>query len=313
MRRTDFYMPFILLLAAFVSCTSRSSSEEQPAEASETIIETPVTVASIMAGPLTEYVALNATSSFLQSNIIKASANGYVKSIGVAPGQFVSSGKTIFSIQTKESTNIGTIINNLDSSYQFSGITTIKASQPGYITQLNHQVGDYVQDGEQLAAISTSNSFGFVLNVPYEWRRLVTLNKAVEVDLPDGTQLKGTVASMLPAVDSVSQTQRVLIHVQPTMAIPENLVAKVKIVKTQKEHVISLPKEAVLSNESQTNFWVMKMIDSATAVKVPVVRGIETDGKVEILEPIFSQGDRVLITGNYGLADTAKVKIVKPE
>jgi multidrug efflux pump subunit AcrA (membrane-fusion protein) len=117
----------------------------------------------------------------------------------------------------------------------------------------------------------------------------------------------------MPAVDSVSQTQRVLIRVQSATAIPENLIAKVKIIKTQKENVISLPKEAVLSDESQTNFWVMKMIDSATAVKVPVTKGVETGGKVEILEPHFTIGEQVLITGNYGLADTAKVKIVKPE
>jgi len=311
MRRTNFYIAFLLLTASYTSCKSKSNGE-QPAEA-ESVIETPVRVTSVTPGPVTEYAELNATSAFLQSNIVKASANGYIKSVAVSPGQFVASGKIIFSIQTKESTNIGAIINNLDSSYQFSGITNIKASQSGYITQLNHQAGDYVQDGEQLAAISTSNSFGFLLNVPYELKRFVTINKPVEVDLPDGTQLKGTVASVMPAVDSVSQTQRVLIRVNSATAIPENLIAKVKILKTQRENVISLPKEAVLSDESQTNFWVMKMIDSVTAVKIPVTRGIETGGKVEILQPLFSTGDQVLISGNYGLADTAKVKIVKPE
>jgi len=305
-------MAFLFLLAGHAGCKSRSN-QEQPATAQEIVIETPVTVISVAPGPLIEYAELNATSAFLQNNIVKASANGYIKSVEVSPGQYVASGKTIFSIQTKESTNIGTIINNLDSSYKFSGITNIKASQSGYITQLNHQVGDYVQDGEQLAAISTSNSFGFLLNVPYELKRFVTINKTVEVDLPDGTQLKGTVALIMPAVDSVSQTQRMLIRVNSSTAIPENLIATVKIIKTQKENVISLPKEAVLSDESQTNFWVMKMIDSVTAIKIPVSRGIETGGKVEILQPLFSTGDRVLISGNYGLADTAKVKIMKPE
>src|SRR3954447_25991900 len=120
MQRINFYSAFIFLLLLFAACKSKSTAEEQPAAATETVIETPVTVATITAGPLTEFVELNATSSFLQSNIVKASANGYVKSIAVTPGQFVSAGKTIFTIQTKESTNIGTIINNLDSSYKFS-------------------------------------------------------------------------------------------------------------------------------------------------------------------------------------------------
>jgi multidrug efflux pump subunit AcrA (membrane-fusion protein) len=311
MRRINFYIAVVFVLAISAGCKSKTAEEET--EAPETVIETPVTVITVTPGPLIEYAELNATSAFLQSNFVKASASGYIKSISVAPGQFVASGKVIFSLQTKESTNIGTIINNLDSSYRFSGITTIRASQAGYITQLNHQVGDYVQDGEQLAAISTANSFGFILNVPYELKQFVTVNKTVEVNLPDGTRLNGTVSSIMPAMDSVSQTQRVLIRVNSASTIPENLIAKVRIIKTQKQHVILLPAEAVLSDESQTNFWVMKLINSVTAVKVPVTRGIETGGKVEIIQPVFNTGDQVLISGNYGLADTARVKIMKPE
>ena len=59
--------------------------------------------------------------------------------------------------------------------------------------------------------------------------------------------------------------------------------------------------------------WVMKMIDSVTAVKVPVVKGIETSDRVEILRPQFSPNDKILLTGNYGLPDTAKVIIMKKE
>ena len=57
----------------------------------------------------------------------------------------------------------------------------------------------------------------------------------------------------------------------------------------------------------------MKLIDSITAVKVPVKKGIETTDKVEILSPVLSDSDKILITGNYGLEDTAKVKIIQPQ
>ncbi|MES1224856.1 MAG: efflux RND transporter periplasmic adaptor subunit [Bacteroidota bacterium] len=311
MQKISLPVIFLFILAVYTSCKSKAGDEETIAK--ETMVETPVTVTSVTPGPLTEYIELNATSAFLQNNIVKASVNGYLKSVTISPGQYVPVGRIIFSIQTKESTNIGAIINNLDSSYRFSGTTNIKAAQAGYITQLNHQVGDYVQDGEQLAAISTSNSFGFLLNVPYDLKRYVIINKVVEIDLPDGSQLTGNVASIMPAMDSVSQTQRVLIRVNAATRIPENLIAKVKIMKAQKQNALSLPKEAVLSDESQTSFWIMKLIDSVTAVKIPITKGIEADGKVEILQPVLSQGDQVLISGNYGLADTAKVKIMKPE
>jgi hypothetical protein len=55
----------------------------------------------------------------------------------------------------------------------------------------------------------------------------------------------------------------------------------------------------------------MKMIDNNTAVKVPVIKGIETAGKVEILSPVLKPSDMILLTGNYGLPDTAEVVIDK--
>ena len=64
-------------------------------------------------------------------------------------------------------------------------------------------------------------------------------------------------------------------------------------------------------NEMQNDFWVMKLTDSTTAVKVPIKKGIESGNKVEIISPQFSVADEILLTGNYGLADTAKVKVIQ--
>ena len=51
------------------------------------------------------------------------------------------------------------------------------------------------------------------------------------------------------------------------------------------------------------------MIDSTTAVKVPVEKGIETLKSIEIISPPLSDSDLIVTSGNYGLADTAKVTI----
>jgi hypothetical protein len=116
----------------------------------------------------------------------------------------------------------------------------------------------------------------------------------------------------MPTVESVSQTQNIIIKVNPSHTIPENLVSKVRIPKMVRTHAISVPRAAVLSDETQTNFWVMKMADSVTAVKIPIKKGIETRERIEILSPAFSKSDRFLITGNYGLPDTARVKVIQP-
>jgi multidrug efflux pump subunit AcrA (membrane-fusion protein) len=259
---------------------------------------------------MTEYIDLNATSTYLQVNTIKALTNGYLKAVNIQPGQKVEAGKIAFVMKTKEAQALGNTINALDTSFRFSGVMNIRAAVSGYVQELNHQVGDYVQDGEQLAVLTDSKSFGFILNVPFELRKYVQPGQNISIALSDGTNLPGTVSSTLPSVDSVSQTQQVLVHVNAASFIPRNIIGKVRIIKTSRQHVQSLPRQAILSDESQTDFWIMKMIDSVTAVKVPVIKGMEVNGRIEVIAPLFSAGDRVITTGNYGLADTAKVKII---
>jgi multidrug efflux pump subunit AcrA (membrane-fusion protein) len=311
MARVYISVVYLLGILSILSC-HHAATEKEEEEAPEQV-QTPVTVTSASSEPLTEYAELNATSVFQQDNIVKSNIVGYIRSVSVKLGQYVTAGQTLFVLKTKEAESLGNTINKLDSSYHFSGISKIATPESGYITDLPHQVGDYVQDGEQLAVISNAQSFGFILNLPYELHKYLDANKKVDVLLPDGTRLDGVVASFMPVIDSVSQTQQVLIKVSSPSRIPENLIAKVRILKIQKMNTISLPKQSVLSNDAQTSFWVMKMTDSVTAIKVPVMKGIETNDRIEIVKPQFSANDKILLTGNYGLPDTAKVKVVDGE
>ena len=300
----------IYFLAALASVLS---SCQNGAPQSDTIVEpqTPVTVTTINNQDIAEYVELNATSSFMERAIVKASINGYIQAETPQNGKYVRAGQVLFTLVTKEFKAIGNVINKLDSSFKFTGITSIRASKSGYISVLDHQNGDFVQEGEQLAIISNNKSLVFLMDVPYELNASVRNQKNVQLILPDGEILNGSVSSALPSVDSVSQTQRIIIRVNPSHPIPENLIAKVKIIKTAQSEATSLPKEAVLANETQEEFWVMKLINDSTAVKVVVEKGMETSDRIEIKHPKFDTKDRIVVTGNYGLADTAKVKIVK--
>jgi multidrug efflux pump subunit AcrA (membrane-fusion protein) len=314
----------VLSVALLASCGAGKSSPDKPGADSATAEKsaaeggdsvetgTPVTVTTVDRGGIDDYIELNAVSTFLQKSYVKAIANGYLQSADVYPGKYVEAGQPLFTMQTKEARSIGNSIQLLDSTLKFTGVTTIRANQRGYITQLNHQSGDYVQDGEQLAAISDRNSFVFLLNLPYELRPAVLGKKTVELLLPDGTKLNGTIGSVMPTVDSASQTQNVVIRVAGSGSIPENLIARVRVTKTARSNVQTLPRAALLTDETESDFWVMKLMDSTTAVKVPVKKGIETKERVEILSPAFSPSDRILVTGNYGLPDTAKVKVEEP-
>ena len=300
------FLSYFLWVTVFVSCRGKddAATEETP-EAS-----TPVTVTAISNEPMEESVELNATSAFLQKWVVKANATGYLQSANVQLNKQVSRGQTLYTVKTKEAQSIGNSINILDSSFRFTGINSIRANGSGFISQIDKQAGDYVQDGDQLTVITDTKSFVFLLNMPYELRPFIINKKSLELALPDGEKLVAVISGNMPTMDPGSQTQSIILRINSNHAIPENLIAKVKVVKSSKVNSYSLPKSAILTDETQTEFWLMKMLNDSVAVKVPVKKGIETKDRVEILSPLFSGDDKILISGNYGLSDTAKVKII---
>ncbi len=300
------FFTYALLLVSFASCKNREPAPEEAVATGAT----PVTVTTISYQTMQEYIELNATSAFLQKWIVRANATGYLQSANVQLNKYVGSGQTLYTVKTKEAESIGNSINILDSTFRFTGVNSIKANGGGFISQINHQNGDYVQDGEQLAVITDTKSFVFLLDMPYELRPYILNKKTLDMILPDGEKLTGTISGNMPVMDAAAQTQSIILKVNAAHPIPENLIAKVKLVKSLKGNANSLPKAAVLSNETQDEFWVMKMIDSGTAAKVRVKKGIETDNLVEIISPLFSVNDKILVTGNYGLGDTARVKVM---
>jgi len=301
----------VLLLTVSAALLVSCQQGAKPAAEETVTPETPVQVVTISNSALSEDVVLNATSAYLEKSFVKANTNGYLQSAAVQAGTVVGSNQVLFKLITKEARAIGNSINQLDPEFKFSGISTIRAEKSGYVILVNHQKGDYVQDGEALATIINQSSLVFLLDLPYEMRSVLVQNKTLELTLPDGEKLKGTVTSALPAVDSLAQTQRMVIKVNASHPIPENLIAKVRVVKSAVSNVQVLPKSAVLTNETEDEFWVMKMINDSTAVKTVVKKGMEDGKSIQILSPVFAVKDRLITIGNYGLADTAKVKITK--
>jgi biotin carboxyl carrier protein len=300
----------ILFIAGVVLMLSGCKPKSNPeGEDSEKALDarTPVTITTITTGPISDSIVLNATTSFLKKNILKSSATGYIEKVNAKVGDEVSPGEVLFTIKTKEASAFTSKM--LDTILSFNGKFDIKAATGGILSEVDKHEEDYVNDGEQLCIIAQKSSLVFLLNVPYEYNRHVQTGLACSIELPDKTRMSGVIESKLSAMDVASQTESFIVRASGDMNLPENLIAKIKILKTNKANAISLPVDAVLTDETQQNFWVMKLINDSTAVKVPVVKGLESGGRVEITSPKFNTTDKILLSGNYGLADTAFVKI----
>ncbi len=274
---------------------------------------TPVTVTNPVIGDLSEEITLNASSKFLLKTSVKSDINGYLQKVQIHYGQKVTYGQELFVIRSRESKHLGNTLTRLDTTFNFSGTVSVKSPSDGYITELSYKEGDYVQENEILASISDRNSLVFLLDLPYELIRYIPDNRDLDLLLPDGTKLRGSIGSSLPSVDPSSQTLPCIIKVNGILSIPENLIAMVKFIRKSKSGVTILPKASLLTDEAQTEFWIMKLTDSSTAIKVPVTIGLVTSDKVVITSPALSPSDVILLTGNYGLPDTAKVIVENPK
>ena len=187
----------------------------------------------------------------------------------------------------------------------------IKAPESGVLTEVNKFANDYTTDGDVLAVIAQQSSLVFLLNVPFELRQFAAIGTSCTVLLTDSTQLIGRISKQLPTIDPVSQTMPCEVNLSSKQPLPENLIATVLLVVNQKKSAQVVDKPCVLSDETMEHFWVMKLLNDTTAIKVPVVKGITSDTKIEIISPVFSKADRLLYSGHYGLPDTAFVVINK--
>ncbi|MCE1188255.1 MAG: HlyD family efflux transporter periplasmic adaptor subunit [Ignavibacteria bacterium] len=299
----------LLILMAFTAfmfnaCSNGSAENEADGKAS-----TPVTITHVSFEPMAEYVELSANSAFRKKSIVRSSITGMVLSVAVNPGDKVARGQTLFTLITREAAALMDKKAQGDSSLHFNGELKVRAAQNGIVSSIAHQQGDYVQEGDELASVAEPASLVFNLQAPYELTGYIHTGEPCEIILPNQINFQGKIETMLPAMDMQAQTLTLV--VKPLMAedIPENLIAKIKIVKSLKKNACTLPKEAVLTDETQTLFWVMKLLNDSVAVKTIIHKGIESDDKIEVLKPIFTTADRIIATGNYGLEDTAKVTI----
>ena len=297
---------WLIILFTFSTFLIACSNDTKTA-AIETL-GTPVKVANPSESALTDYMSFNANTVFMKKEIVRSTFQGFIQKVYKNIGDYVNAGDVVFTIITKEAYAADSLRVKL-SDEVFSGVVNIKSKTSGILTELNYNVGDFISDGEQLAVISNPHSLAVLLNVPYQHISKIKLKSGCVLIFPNGKQITGIISKSLPSVDPVSQTQTFLIDFVDGKDIPANLNLEVKIPVNFIKNAVVLPKSAIQSDETLTEFWIMKLLNDTLAVKTPVTKGIVNDSLVQIVIPKLSLRERIIIYGAYGLPDTAKVVV----
>ena len=269
-------------------------------------------VVSVMAehivnGSIENEVNFNGSTVYLKKTEVLSPISGFVVRTNIAYGQEVPKDMVLFELQTREA-------KALESDNNLSGtpaIVEVDAVTSGFISELNViGKGGYVAEGSVLCYIVNNSDLMVRVNVPFEYISLLRSERNCEIRLADNTVIPGTVSRILPTVDEENQTQTVLIKPGSQSVLPENLNLIVSFVNEKHENTLLVSKSALQTNETQSEFWVMKIDGGETAVMVTVEKGLENDNIVEIITPDLNVNNMIISEGAYGLPDSTVVSIV---
>jgi len=267
-----------------------------------------VKVSPLTLGDIQDDVAFNGTSVYLKKNPVVAPISGYITKAGVKYGDEVRKDQPLFEIQTRE----GKALQGGGDRVSGLGTVTVFASSDGFIDDISvSEPGVFVAEGSPLCSILNNNDLMIRVSVPYEYNKVVAVGRKCSILLADNTVVRGSVTRILPVVDGASQTQAVLIRPETGRSLPENLNVMVRFVSERHRQVFLVPKSSLMTDEIQSEFWVMRVENDSIAVAIPVTRGIENDSIVEIMSQRLNVNDMIIYEGAYGLPDSTVIEIAE--
>jgi len=128
----------------------------------------------------------------------------------------------------------------------------------------------------------------------------------VSVDAYPGEKFPGSVVKIAPAVDPGSRKLKVELEIEnEDHRLKPGMFADVGIVYKEHKNVVLVPTIAVLERDGNKVLFTVE--DGRAKLKV-VETGVSDGEKVEIAEGLYEE-ENVIVEGNYGLTDGAKVEV----
>ncbi|HKK45203.1 MAG TPA: HlyD family efflux transporter periplasmic adaptor subunit [Balneolaceae bacterium] len=299
----------IILQLLFLEITMLGCSSKQKNNTEEPVTVAEVQVTHIKHKTLADTLTVNGRVLEGQQFKVRAPLAGYVTHLYVRPGEQVRAGQQMFSMRTREQTALAQDTATAGTSLSENSAVAVKAPVDGQISTISTGKGVYTAEGSSMATLNSRSNLYMEIYVPAQWGREVQPGDSAFVQWPDGRKRWAKIGSRLAQADSASQSVKFMVNdMPPRHLLPgERLTVQVPVNKVVNEQV--LPRKAVLTDESMSSWWVMKMANDSTAVRVQVTPGIASGNWMAVPKPEFQNSDQILVQGNYGLADTARVKV----
>lgn len=188
--------------------------------------------------------------------------------------------------------------------------TEIKAPISGIVSRRLIKVGNMVKADQPTFQVTDFDPLLAVLHVPEkEMRKLhVGFPAKLTADALPGSEFKGRISRVSPIVDAGTGTFKVTVEVSDkTLSLKPGMFSRVAIVYDTHENAILVPKNAILTEDTQA--WIF-VVNSDTVTKEEVQIGYSNSTHVEVLSGL-EVDDVVVTTGLGSLRDGSKIKVVE--
>lgn len=189
--------------------------------------------------------------------------------------------------------------------------TQVRAPIKGIVSLRHIKVGNMVKVDQPTFRITDFDPLIAVLHVPEREMSKLQAGFPAKIvpDALNGMEFQGKICRVSPVVDAGTGTIKVTVEVNDrTRKLKPGMFARVRIIHDTHEDVLLVPKDAVLTEDSQT--WVF-LVKDGTVTKNEVQIGYVNTTHMEVLVGI-NLGDTVVTTGLGSLKDGAKIKVVAP-
>ena len=174
----------------------------------------------------------------------------------------------------------------------------------------NYTPNSIIQQGAPLGKIMNYSKMYIDVNLPENTMNEIKIGQAVQLtnySIPNDT-LIGKITEISPAIDISTRTYLAKVRFSnPNLLIRPGMFVKNLIKVNQKDDIIIIPKEIIISDQLGKRVFV---VEDNTAIERIIETGMENDDMIEVLSGL-EVNERLVIKGFETLRNKSKVKVLK--
>lgn len=321
--------PALAFLLAVSSGCSRRSSEEEDSKTPEPAVVS-VKTAAVYRGIARATVSVTGKTDALRKEKVFSPVPGWIISLKALEGTHVRKGEVMAVIRPKEAqaaiAGARSLLERARTPAQEEearkamalaesgqNAVELRASFDGVVGTRTVTEGELIGENAELFTIVDLSTLVFLADIPLAALSNVREGESADIQftgLPDRS-FRGTVEAMSPQSDPQSQTVRARIRFAGSVPalLRTEMAGTARIVTAVHPRALLIPRSALLHDDEHDISSVIVVTGDTIARVLPVTVGALSDSVAEITSGSLQPGMRVVVEGNYALADSTRVSL----